>query len=137
MEYIEMGFPENKNKIVCISGNDCCGKFTQTKLLTEILQPSTRIEFPDYTHYSGQIINAILNDRILELKTYPADRIKTEYIKSTKYQQEKQAEIFQLLQSINRRANQDKIKNLLKTGHVICDRYDIDAFAYGMVDGCG
>ena len=116
------------NKLVTITGPDLVGKETQSKLLNYVLTPSTRVEFPDYTHWSGRIIRSILQEVPFQLKM--------DWIDERSYEQDKHPEIFQLLQWINRHASQERLQILLKEGHVVADRYDVDALGYGLIDGC-
>lgn len=133
-------------KFVTITGPDRVGKETQSKLLNYVLTPSTRVEFPDYTHWSGKIIRAILNNRQFLLDVDSVGGPTDTWIKATYdlvsrdrgclHKQDKHPEIFQLLQWVNRHASQERLQTLLKEGHVIADRYDVDALGYGLIDGC-
>jgi thymidylate kinase len=120
-----------KHKIISLTGLDCIGKETQTKLLAQVLQPSERMTFPDYDHWSGEILRHILREEKFGLVDAPYDS----YLHLPHFQT-KHPEIFQLLQCINRLAHQDEIKRKLETRHLVMDRYTEDAFAFGLQDGC-
>jgi thymidylate kinase len=118
-----------KNHIICVTGQDRIGKETQSKLLARAL-PATRFSSPDYDHWSGQIIKAVLQEKAFEIHVDMAPA------PPPLHRQTKHPEIFQGLQSINMQARQDLIKAALSSGHVIMDRYEVDALAYGLIDGC-
>lgn len=118
------------NRLVVLTGTDRIGKESQTKLLARTLWPSVRFSSPDYDHWSGQIIRAILQEKRFGITVEDETAHPTQC-------QVKHPEIFQGLQSINMQARQHLIKAALATGHVIMDRYQVDALAYGLIDGCG
>jgi thymidylate kinase len=115
-----------KHKIITFTGTDLVGKATQSTLLSKVLDPSKRLEFPDYAHWSGRIIRSILRGE----EFFIAGKTS-----SYKYQEEKMPEVYQALQFINRMVNQDKIEKGLKKHHWVMDRYEIDSLAYGLSDG--
>jgi thymidylate kinase len=118
---------DGEGKIVTITGLDRVGKETQSRLLTWALQPAVRVSFPDYNHWGGQIVKAILNE--VPFTVDNADRRR-------KHRQAKHPVIFQLLQAVDRLHYQERIRATLATHHIIADRYEVDAMAYGVVDGC-
>jgi thymidylate kinase len=117
------------NRLITLTGLDRVGKETQSKLLNRALQPSTRFSSPDYDHWTGRLIKAILQEKEFEIGIDGGGLV-------TRHSQEKHPEIFQGLQSANMVARQGLIKAALETGHVIMDRYEVDALAYGLIDGC-
>lgn len=121
----------SQNQIVTITGLDRCGKETQSKLLAQAL-PATRFSSPDYEHWSGKIIKAILQEKEFQVGGYD----EVGYCNTPWHSQTKHPEIFQSLQSINMQARQGLIKAALASSHVIMDRYEVDALAYGLIDGC-
>jgi thymidylate kinase len=120
-----------KHKIITLTGLDCIGKETQSKLLAMALEPAERMTFPDYTHWSGEILRAVLKEEPFGITKDAFDEFS-----DTPHFQTKHAEIFQLLQCINRLAHQDEIQAKLETRHLVMDRYTEDALAFGMQDGC-
>ncbi len=137
-----------QNPFICVTGLDRVGKQTSTTLLQSAIPNSVRLEFPDYSHWSGQLLRAIYNEECFEITRY-IDTYETDvdYIKQGLYEhpensqsivttQECQPQIIQLLHQCNRWSAQEKIAELLKTKIVITDRYNLDALAYGTVDGC-
>ncbi len=117
------------HKIITITGNDCAGKETQSRLLTRALSPSQRMTFPDYDHWGGRLVRAILREKAFTLGLEGEDW-------RTVHFQHKDPYIFQMLQSVDRVAAQAEIVKGLESHHWIMDRYEIDALAYGLVDGC-
>lgn len=127
--------------MLTLTGLDAIGKQTQSALLKEVLRPNTCFSYPNYDHWSGQLIKAVLQKKSfrLFLEDEPGYEgfIHFEGTHGTESLQEKHPEIFQCLQAINRLSDMDRIRAARKQGFVIMDRYDIDALAYGTVDGCG
>lgn len=119
-------------KIITITGLDRVGKETQSLLLQQVLTPSQRLEFPDYGHWSGQIIRAILNEETFSLSR--GCEMTGAY--AGIFQEGRDPEVFQLLQTLGRQSAQSRIARGLRHHHWIMDRYDIDALAYGRIDGC-
>jgi thymidylate kinase len=115
-----------KHRIITFTGTDLVGKQTQSTLLSMVLEPSKRLEFPDYSHWSGRIIRSILRGEEFALSNPTS---------SYRYQEEKMPEVYQALQFINRMVNQEKIEKGLKKHHWVMDRYEIDSLAYGLSDG--
>lgn len=137
------------NRIVTISGADRVGKATSAKLLSEALG-ATLLSCPAYSSISGQIIRGILTGSNLHLSRYlygepdqPLFRSDGEVeMAPSVLEFEKIDEIltkdplgFQCIQAWNRREIQPAIVEALSRGHVVMDRYDIDALVYGTVDG--
>lgn len=123
----------SKNRIITITGGDCAGKETQTKLLAETLQPSKRLSAPDYSHWSGRIVSAILRERGFYI---PHDMSGSDVADFIVYRQDKHPQILQLLHNINTWSKQDIIREGLKSHHWVMDRYIEDAYAFGLQDGC-
>jgi thymidylate kinase len=88
--------------------------------------------FPDYSHWGGQIVRAILNGESFSLSRGNEE---TGAFSGT-FRQEKHPYIFQMLQSVDRVHRQEEIHAGLMAHHWVMDRYDVDALAYGLVDGC-
>ena len=120
-----------KHRIITITGGDCAGKETQTKLLQKVLVPSERLSAPDYNHWAGKIIQSILQEKSFGLWSGKLDDHDVNV-----YQQGKHPQILQLLHNINTWDKQETIKEKLKTRHLVMDRYIEDAYAYGVMDGC-
>jgi thymidylate kinase len=120
-------------KIVTVTGGDCAGKETQTKLLAEALTPSQRLSAPDYDHWAGRIIQNILYRRPFKLSAHDRGGL---FEQGSIFNQDKHPQILQLLHNINTWDKQEKIRNGLKTHHWVMDRYIEDAYAFGLQDGC-
>lgn len=117
--------------IVTITGPDGVGKTSQARLMSEALQPSQQLAFPDNNHWSGRIIRAILAGAPFAIGhiRYGAQ---TEY---TIHQEPKEAISFQYLQAISRLYWKERIEAGLREHHWIMARYDSDAIAYGCAEG--
>lgn len=116
-------------KIVTLCGPDNIGKTTQAKLLSNALQPSKQLAFPDNDHWSGQVIRTILAGEPFSIRRY------TTAPDPPLIQEAKEAISFQYLQAINRLTWKDRIAKGLRIHHWIMDRYDVDAIAYGCAEG--
>jgi thymidylate kinase len=139
------------HKIITITGLDRVGKETQSKLLARSLQPARRMTFPNYSHWGGRIVKAILQEKPFYLfhegETVPGweetaggnGPLRPNGATWTPYRhtQDKHPEIFQMLQSVDRVAAQEEIQDGLRHHHWVMDRYEVDALAYGLIDGCG
>lgn len=137
------------HKIITITGLDRVGKETQSKLLARSLQPARRMTFPNYSHWGGRIVKAILQEKPFYLlhdgegefpgcpcgscTSCAGDSGWEQY----RHTQHKHPEIFQMLQSVDRVAAQEEIQDGLRHHHWVMDRYEVDALAYGLIDGCG
>lgn len=121
----------SKHKVITLTGNDCIGKETQSKLLTEALKPSVRMTAPDYDHWAGQIVRSILHKKRFGI-------IDEEYnsYHYLPHLQDKHPQILQLLHNINAWDKQKTILSGLESHHWVMDRYIEDAYAYGLMDGC-
>lgn len=130
------------HSIITITGTDCVGKETQTKLLQEALKPSVRMSAPDYDHWAGAIIRSILQQKPFyigtSLETLSGRRAADggTFMRTNTFTQGKHPQILQLLHNINTWDKQERIMEGLKTHHWVMDRYIEDALAYGLIDGC-
>lgn len=115
------------HKIVTVSGPDRVGKETQSNLLQRVLHPSVRMAFPNYDHWSGKIIRALLYGDAFSVTTIDG---------TFEYSEQRQPLSFQYLQEINRLEQQNLIRKTLETHNIIMDRYDVDSIVYGLADGC-
>lgn len=108
--------------IVCIVGGDACGKATQSKILAERLG-ATLFAFPTYDTPVGKAILANLKG---EWATF-----------SSAWEPRSQinALVLQSLMNTNRIERMADIKTAALRGHVVFDRYDVDAIVYGILDG--
>jgi thymidylate kinase len=119
--------------LINISGGDRRGKETQSKLLTAAIKPSTRIEFPNYSTFAGQLIRGALFNEEMTLTRHTD---KGDVSLSFQIDKPNDPMSFQLLQNICRYQDQERIGNLLMQGYVFADRYQLEAIAYGTEDGC-
>ena len=130
----------NQYKIITLTGLDRVGKATQTALLHNSLQPSKTMSFPNYDSWSGKIIRSILREAPFLIGEETCEEFtldsKSSLYTTHRYTCRKQPELFQCLQSIDRIAVKDEIKAGLRKHHYIMDRYEVDALAYGLADGC-
>jgi thymidylate kinase len=117
---------------IAFTGLDRLGKATQAKLLQTALQPSRFISFPDYSHWTGQVIRGVLSEEEFEIHRWKGG---TEEV-ITAHKQPKEPYLFQALQFANVRSHAAAIREGLKTAHWVMDRCPECALAYGLVDGC-
>lgn len=101
---------------IVLEGLDCSGKTTLSKHITDRLQPCTRVFFPDRTSRTGVVI-----DRFLKKQDGLADTIGPHEL--------------HLLYAADRYAKAGFIRNALKTGNVVCDRYWFSGTAYSTAKG--
>lgn len=99
-------------KLIVLEGLDRCGKTTVTNILAEKLHPSIVVRFPDRSTETGQLL-----DKFLKKQIYFSDHVT------------------HLLYSANRYENEGQIRELLKTSHVICDRYWLSGTVYSVAKG--
>lgn len=135
-------------KLITLTGPDRCGKRTQAKLLQHALQPSVAMSFPEYAqedgsgHWAGEFVRAALRGEQIKLER----GIWTELPNMRRWDErgprhtatptKANPYVFQMWQSVDRLDKQPWINETLKTHHIVADRYEVDAFAYGLVDGC-
>lgn len=121
---------------VALEGFDACGKATQSKILQQALD-GVLFSFPDYTTPMGKIILA-------HLKRYWGAEFNPEWPDAgLKFLDDfgmtadlLDPMVFQALQFANRLEKSPEIAAALKTGrHVVADRYNASAVAYGGADG--
>lgn len=99
-------FSKFKDNFITIEGGDGCGKGTISRELSRILG-IPRIDFPNYTNYSGKLIKAILNREM----PYP------------------DAFVFQSLQTANKIETLHCMETELQ---YVLDRYKGSSIAYGL-----
>jgi thymidylate kinase len=123
--------------IIAITGPDRVGKATQAQLLSEDLK-ATLVSFPDYKTLTGQLIRACLTNSELLLCRELSDKTIPRVLEYTETRETwtKRSEHFQALNFIARVEKQDYIREALKSGPIVGDRYISDALVYGKVDGC-
>lgn len=140
-----------QGKIIVLTGLDRVGKETQSYLLKEAFrrsgQPVEGMTFPEYgQHWAAEFVRATLNEEYIRVQRYeqhvPWEGAGDESIDyrpvgpSVWLQPKKHPNIFQMWQSCDRIDRQPWINETLKHSHIVADRYEIDALAYGLVDGC-
>lgn len=115
---------------VAISGVDQCGKTLQSRLLSWVLAPTLWLHFPDYHHWSGQIIDSILHSKSFNLYQDPNGFSQT-------FAENKDPYVFQMLQAISRQHRKAEMVTALAEGRsVVCDRFSVEGICYGLADGC-
>lgn len=102
-----MGF-----KLVVLEGLDRCGKTTVSSILQKRLQPCTVIRFPNRATETGKLLDKFLMKQAC-------------FSSHTTH----------LLYSANRYEEEARIRNLLKSTHVICDRYWLSGAVYSTAKG--
>jgi len=124
-------------KLITITGADRVGKATQSKLLTKVLDART-FSFPNYNSLSGQLVRGALTTSSLRLQRRLEENghILEEVQVGAVYDKRENPYHFQCLQMLGRLEAQPVIEEALQHGHVVCDRYDVDALVYGELDGC-
>lgn len=117
-------------KLITLTGPDRIGKWSQCKLLQHLLKPCATMTFPEYgKHWAAELVRASLDQE--EIQIIRGGKIKT------CFQMTKGCPAtFQMLQSADRVDRQAWIIETLETQHIVADRYEVDALAYGLIDGC-
>lgn len=124
---------QEKGKIITVTGGDCMGKCTQVKLLS-LLMDFFEIEhqvmsFPDYNTPIGALMGAMLDNVAVSVVGSRNTRTTWEVKKGGPSVQ------YQLLAIANMFEKAQYIRDLLDRGiTVLCDRYDVDSLAYGLID---
>ena len=111
--------------IVAVDGVDGSGKATQTKLLAKTLR-ATRFSFPNYESKTGEEIRA----HLAKTRAW-ADLGNYTYAINPR----SDALVFQSLQIINRLELLPAIREAIRRGPVVFDRYWQSAYVYGGLDG--
>jgi thymidylate kinase len=127
---------EGKVMIICITGGDASGKATQSKILTERLVAAL-FAFPDYETTVGKAILGNLKSEwaamslgALSIGGPPAPGTAHDLWSGSR-----NALVLQSLMNTNRIERSDDLKYAARRGHVVLDRYDVDAIIYGLLDG--
>ena len=115
--------------IICITGNDASGKATQSKILAASLD-ATLFAFPDYRTTVGKAISGNLKESWAIHRDSNADHHDSCYRVP-----EVNALVLQSLMTVNRLERMADLKAAVACGHVVLDRYDVDALIYGGLDG--
>jgi len=113
----------------CITGSDACGKATQAKILAERLGAAL-FSFPNYESPTGKAILGNLRGSWEIHRDSNADHHEGCYKVP-----EVNALVLQALMNANRVESTAALKAAERKGHVVCDRYDVDALVYGALDG--
>ncbi len=116
---------------ICITGNDASGKATQAKILAERLS-ATLFAFPDYSTPTGRLIQSHLQEGWHVAREGVKDTTLDNY---TYYPKDDNALVLQSLMNTNRIERMAELQAAAERGHVILDRYDVDAIVYGIRDG--
>lgn len=132
--------PSNDNKVITITGADLCGKATQAAILAKSFEAEeeiiTSFAFPRYDTAIGKIMGAMLDNSSVLIG--PGDNMSK--LRGGSFngilRKGGPSYTYQLLAIANMFEVQQELADALEVGHVICDRYDIDSMAYGMLD-CG
>lgn len=122
-------------RVITITGGDCMGKNTQVKLLSRILGcldiNHKVMSFPDYNTPIGALMGCMLDNTDIT--------INGSRNVSTSWPMKKGGPSvqYQLLAIANMFEKAQYMRELLNAGEIIlCDRYDVDSLAYGLID-CG
>jgi thymidylate kinase len=128
-------------KLITLTGLDRIGKQTQVGLLREALKPSEFMTYPEYGdgfdegHWAAQFVRAALDKDFLTLGRYSGTDGGVKKMLEV-WPNKSEPHIFQGWQMADRLDNQIWIKETLKRSHMVADRYEVDALAYGAADGC-
>ena len=118
--------------IVVLTGGDASGKATQSRILAERLGAAL-FTFPDYSTTIGKAILGNLKGEWYVTSGWDeTDSGGDSYIRREAYTN---ALALQSLMNTNRIERTADLKAAALRGHVICDRYDVDALVYGALDG--
>ncbi|ELA42162.1 thymidylate kinase [Vittaforma corneae ATCC 50505] len=99
-------------KLIVLEGLDRSGKTTVSSMLQQRLQPCTIIRFPNRATETGKLLDKFLKKQI-------------KFSDHT----------IHLLYSANRYEEETRIRDLLKSTHVICDRYWLSGAVYSTAKG--
>lgn len=120
---------ESKGKIITLCGLDLTGKTTQAKILANNLG-AVYMKFPSEDTAIGTMIRSILNHAPVSINTN-GNKSAVEWL-------DRDPRTFQALNFADKINKQSKIEEiLLSNTNIIMDRYDIDAYIYGIADSCG
>ena len=128
----------NRGFTTCLSGNDLCGKSTQSKLLAKVMKAEL-FSFPSYQTVYGQLIRASLTGSEVQLTRYFEEDTKTFAQISFDYLNKNDMNPYEIqcLQLLCRLRMQKTINDILFKGtNIVFDRYDIDGYVYGKIEGC-
>lgn len=106
----------SSNKFIVLEGLDCSGKTTLAKALAHHMQPCTLFTFPDRTSRTGTVI-----DRFLRRDEGTGRATGSHEL--------------HLLYSANRYEKAALIREAIKHGNVVCDRYWYSGAAYSVAKG--
>jgi thymidylate kinase len=125
--------------IICITGGDACGKATQSKILADRLGAAL-FAFPDYSTPTGK---AILGNLKGEWCASDGDEQVVGGSRADGFLSRTllapnnalNALVLQSLMNTNRIERAAELKAAALRGHVVLDRFDVDAIVYGLLDG--
>ena len=115
--------------IVCLTGNDASGKATQSKILAEAIGAAL-FAFPNYDSPTGKAILGNLQGSWEIHRDSNADHHEGCYKVP-----EVNALVLQSLMNANRIERTSELRIAASQGHLVLDRYDVDALVYGALDG--
>lgn len=117
-------------RVITLTGLDRTGKATQARLLAQALSPAKLKSFPDYSHWSGELIRAVLSEEQFVIDKFAGTECQPVHF------QEKEPYLFQALQFANGRAHYAELEAARREHHWVLDRGPACAHAFGRVDGC-